>query len=66
MDHDRPAPVPIAYSINDAARAIGQSVPTIKRAIAKGDLTPRYPNSKPIILHEDLLAWARALPVERP
>lgn len=57
---------PIAYDLAGAAEAIGQSVITIKRAIAKGDITPRYPNRKPIILHADLLAWAESLPVDRP
>lgn len=59
------APNPIAYSLDGAATAVGVSLDTIKRAIAAGDLTRRYPNSKPIILHEDLFEWAQTLPVER-
>ena len=63
---DQPAPTPIAYDIAGAARAIGQSVATIKRAIELGDLTRRYPNRKPIILHDDLYEWAHSLPVDKP
>ena len=58
--------VPIAYDYAGAAEAIGQSIDTIKAEVRKGNLTPRYPNSKPIILHADLLAWAESLPVTRP
>ena len=57
---------PVAYSLKGAAEAIGQSIDSIKAAIARGDLTPRYPNSRPIILHKDLEAWAESLPVDRP
>lgn len=60
------APAPIGYSIPGAAEAIGQSIDTIKKAIAKGDITPRYPNRKPIIGHADLLEWFNALPVDKP
>lgn len=61
-----PAPAPISYDLEGAARAIGQSVDTIKKAIAKGDITPRYPNRKPLIGHADLLAWFNGLPVDKP
>ena len=57
---------PIAYTYAEAARAIGQSLDTIRAHVALGNLTPRYPNSKPIILHSDLVAWAESLPVDRP
>ncbi len=59
-------PTPIAYSLQGAAEAIGQSVSTIKDEIRKGNLIPRYPNSKPIILHDDLEEWARTRSVDRP
>lgn len=58
---------PIAYSLKGAAAAIGhESTWEIKQAITRGDLTPRYPNSKPMILHTDLLEWAESLPVDKP
>ena len=60
------SPTPIAYDIEGAARAIGYSIFPIKQAIARGDLTPRYANSKPIILHDDLYEWAHSLPVDKP
>ncbi|MEC5149201.1 hypothetical protein [Cryobacterium sp. GrIS_2_6] len=60
------APAPIAYDIPGAARAIGQSVDTIKKAIAANTLTPRFRNSKPMILHSDLLEWAETAPLDKP
>jgi len=57
---------PVGYSVQGAAAAIGQKEDTIKKAIAKGDLTPHYPNSKAVILFDDLLEWARTLPIDKP
>jgi hypothetical protein len=57
---------PIAYDYAGAAEAIGQSVDTIKSEVRKGNLTPRWPNSKPLIGHDDLVAWFEALPVYKP
>jgi hypothetical protein len=58
--------VPISYDFAGAAEAIGQSIDTIKAEVRKGNLTPRYPNSKPVILHAELVEWAESLPVNRP
>ena len=62
------SPTPIAYNYDDAAAAVGlKSVFTIREAVRRGELIPRYPNSKtPIILHTELLAWAESLPVDKP
>jgi hypothetical protein len=60
------APAPIAYSIPEAANAIGYSEAQLKKFIAAGDITPRYATTKPTILHSDLLAWAESLPVDKP
>jgi hypothetical protein len=65
----RPAPIkapPIAYNIQGAADAIGQGVDVIRDAIRRGDLTPRYPNSRALIGHADLLEWFDNLPVDKP
>ena len=56
----------LAYSIPEAAEAIGQSTDTIRRAIAKGDLAVKYPNSKPIVLASELGSWLESLPSEAP
>ena len=58
--------IPISYDYAGAAEAIGQSVDTIKVEVRKGNLTPRWPNSKPLIGHEDLLEWFNNLPVYKP
>lgn len=56
----------LAYSIPEAAEAIGQSTDTVRRAIAKGDLAVKYPNSKPVILLSELEDWLESLPSEAP
>jgi hypothetical protein len=57
---------PIAYNLTDAAAAVGVSLRVLQRAIAKGDLTRRYPTRKPVILYDDLLEWVNSLPVDSP
>lgn len=57
---------PLAYTIEDAATAAGVSKSTLNRAIASGDLTRRYPNSKPVIMADELAAWLESLPLDKP
>ncbi|GAA4147080.1 helix-turn-helix domain-containing protein [Leifsonia shinshuensis] len=66
MSDLRPRPRPLAYSIPDAAAACGYSEASIQRAIAKGDLAPRYANSKGVILADELDEWLHSLPTEPP
>lgn len=54
----------IAFSIEEAAEAVGYSTDTIRRAIRNSDLAVKYANTKPIILATELQAWAEALPSE--
>jgi len=56
--------VKIAFSIEEAAEAVGYSTDTVRRAIRNNDLAVKYANSKPIILATELQAWAEALPSE--
>lgn len=60
------APAPIAYSIEDAARAVGMKRAAFFKLLQAGDITRRYPNSQPIILHDDLVEFANSLPVDKP
>ncbi|MFC5930852.1 hypothetical protein D6T64_11765 [Cryobacterium melibiosiphilum] len=60
------SPAPVAYSILDAASAVGMSAPSFKRILAAGDITRRYPNSTPIISHAELVDWVKSLPVDKP
>lgn len=60
------APVILALSIPEAAKATGYGINTIRDAIALGDLTAKYANSKPIILVSELETWLRNLPSEAP
>lgn len=54
----------LAYTLDEAAEACGVSKDVIKRAIARGDLVPVYPTSRPVLLAADLLAWLQSLPSE--
>lgn len=55
-----------AYNYLEAAEEVGYSERTMKEEAARDRLVVRYANSKPIIMHEDLMAWLRSLPTERP
>lgn len=62
----RTPPQPLAYSMKGAAEATGVSVTLLEQFIARGDLIPRYANSKRIIPAAELQAWIDSLPLERP
>jgi len=54
----------LAFSIEEAADAIGYSPDTVRRAIRNNDLVARYANSKPVILATELQEWLSSLPTE--
>ena len=56
----------IAFTIEEAAEAVGYSTDTVRRAIRNNDLAVKYYNTKPIILATELQSWAEALPSEPP
>ena len=56
----------IAFTIEEAAEAVGYSTDTVRKAIRNSDLAVKYYNTKPIILASELQAWAEALPSEPP
>ena len=55
-----------AYTIPEAATAVGLSVTSIREAIDNGALKVKYPNRKPIIRSEDVEAWLDSMPDEKP
>jgi hypothetical protein len=56
----------VAYSIPEAAAAVGVGETAVKEAIDAGLLTRHYvTTSKPVILADDLLEWVRNAPTER-
>lgn len=61
----RPAPA-ISMNIRQAAEATGVSVEIIRRAIEKGDLVPRYPSARPVLMTEEVRDWVDSRPTERP
>lgn len=56
---------PLAYSVADAAAAVGISESSLKIAIAKGEITPRFLGIKKLIPHTELESWLASLPTER-
>lgn len=56
----------LAYSIPAAAEAVDLSVSSIRDAIDRGDLRPKYPNRKPIIPAAELERWIASLSEEKP
>ena len=60
----RPIIAPISLSIPDAAAAVGYSETVLKEAINRGDLVPRYENTKGVIPADELLDWVKSLPPE--
>jgi len=56
----------ISLSYEDAAAVVGVSVDVIRRAVRAGDLVPRYPTSRPVLLRRDLEEWVESAPTERP
>lgn len=57
---------PLAYTLADGAAACGISERVLRRAIDRGDLTVRYPTSRPVVLADELRDWLESQPSERP
>jgi excisionase family DNA binding protein len=55
----------LAYTLTDAAAAVGLSERTLRDAIGEGSLTAHYSGRKPLIRPADLEAWLESLPTER-
>lgn len=53
-----------AYTVQEAAAAYGVSADVIRAHIKAGNLSARYPTSRPIIGADELNAWFEALPSE--
>ena len=61
----RSKPQPVAYAVKDAAEAIGISPALLEQVIARGDINPRWINSKRVIPAAELQAYIEALPYDR-
>lgn len=59
------APMKLAYTYAEAASACGVSEKVIQRAVQCGDLVPRYPTSRPVLLVDDLRGWLESAPTQR-
>lgn len=56
----------LAYTIAEAAEAVGVSTDVIRRAIRRGDLVASYITSRPVIAVSELEAWIAAAPTTSP
>lgn len=57
----------VAYSVPEAARAVGCSVDVIRAAINSGQLTPRYiTRAKRVIPASELTRWVDESPADKP
>ena len=54
----------LAYTFAEAAEATGYSIDVIRRAVRTKDLPAKYGTARPVIRHEDLVAWVDAMPDE--
>ena len=54
----------LAYSLDEAAAKVGVSGDLLRAQIRQDNLIARYINSKPVIEHDELVAWLRNLPTE--
>ena len=61
-----PTAAPISYDVKGAAAAVGLSDASIRQAMNDGNLTARFFKTKRLIGHDELRAWFKALPVDRP
>ena len=55
---------PKAYTIQDAADLAGVSKEVIRAHIKRGNLTARYPSTRPVILAAELDEWLNNLPTD--
>lgn len=58
------APPPLAYTISDAASAVGLSESYMRQQIRLGYLIVHYAGRKPIVAATELLRWLSRLPGE--
>jgi hypothetical protein len=59
-------PPPICVTVDQAAAMVGLSAQAIRRAILQGELSARYPTSRPVIMIEELHAWVDASTTRKP
>lgn len=53
-----------AYTVQEAAKAYGVSLDTIRANIKAGNIIARYPTSRPVISAKEMDAWFDSLPSE--
>lgn len=66
---DRHAKPPIAYTLEEAAQAVGIGISTLSAAIDGNELVARYvgpKKTKPVIQAKELDRWLDSLPSEKP
>lgn len=55
-----------AYTLTEAAEAVGTSVSQLRRRISRNELTVKYIGRNPVVLSTELDSWLDSLPTEAP
>lgn len=55
-----------ALNLDHAAEYLDISKRALRRLVDSGEITARYPNSRPVIAVRELDAWLASAPTERP
>ena len=61
----RPRPLPLAYSVKDAAEAVGVSYSKLEEIIKRDEVFVRWVDGKRVMLVSELQAWLLSLPFEK-
>ena len=56
----------LAYNYRLAASMADVSIEKLRQHVDRGELTPSYIDSKPVIMHEELERWLRTRPSDKP
>lgn len=56
----------LAYSVTEAAEAMGVSASLIRQAIKDNELVARYAKTKTVVAAPELERWRDSLPTEPP
>lgn len=56
----------LAYNYRLAASMADVSVEKLRQHVERGELSPAYIDSKPVIMHEELERWLRSRPTDKP
>jgi len=63
--HLRSKPQPLAYSVRDAAEAVGISQSKLEEVIKRDEVFVKWVDGKRVVPASELVEWLKSLPLER-